>query len=37
MIWNDINSKFQGDIHRLNKTTVLNDFLNTLDEFKDIW
>ena len=37
MIWNDMNAEFQRDIRRLNETTILDDFLNFLDEFKDIW
>ena len=37
MIWNDINAEFQKDIYKLNEATILNDFLNALNEFKNIW
>ena len=37
MIWNDMNAEFQRNIQRLNENIVLNDFLNALDEFKNIW
>ena len=36
MIWNDMNAEFQRDIQRPNEGTVLDDFLNALNEFKDI-
>ena len=37
MIWNELDAKFQRDIRRSFETTIINDFLNSLDEFKDIW
>ena len=37
MIWNDMNTEFQRDIQRSNEDIVLDDFLNALDEFKNIW
>ena len=37
MIWNDMNAEFQRNIQRSNEDIVLDDFLNALDEFKDIW
>ena len=37
MIWNDLDVEFQRDIHRSKEGTNLDDFLNALDEFKDIW
>lgn len=37
MIWNGLDAEFQRDIRRPSETTVLDEFLNSLDEFKDIW
>ena len=37
MIWNDMNVEFQRNIQRSNEDIILNDFLNALNEFKNIW
>ena len=37
MIWNDMNAEFQRDIQKSNENIILNDFLNALNEFKNIW
>ena len=37
MIWNNRNVEFQRNIYRLNKSTILNYYLNSLNEFKNIW
>ena len=36
MIWNGMNAEFQRNIQRSNEDIVLDDFLNALNEFKDI-
>lgn len=37
MIWNDMNVEFQRNINRFNDSTMLDEFLNNLNKFKDIW
>ena len=37
MIWNYMNVEFQRNIQKSNESIILNDFLNALNEFKNIW